>query len=557
MFEPKTSPNGMFRVVGYSPQEGEGGVPITVRMDFIHSSPDAIFVRLVVGVRPVPTKVEELPTEKFGKWKLDATVPVLDSSATSERVLLSVQALNQSNRVLDAVTFGGFSYWLSDRSNYPSPESEPASVLSSHRRQVSLDVSRAALPITTSNSPVLRRRAATTSGARPIIASHAALASSSGPLTLHSKSRPLKGGGPCRIRANSLARSKFASSKELGANLRPQEPIVTFTKSLLDACSNWDQAEMRAGRRLVRLTKRQNGREIEIDWDPVAQEDYHDSACVISCIFRDETDTFYVTSVDVIYLLERLTESEFPVEEKNRVRRNLEVLRPTTVSKHKAGFERFFQRIMEFPDPKPRNIEKDLKVFEWRLLGEALQKIFKKYSWYTQSSPTGSSASLPSEPTEEHLPYNGQLVRHAGSQVMPRLAQPTPLIPKFEPSFNDRSILLLSSHEGTPDGGIPHPSKHAFDTLQHYPLYPSGTNPTLSDHSSTHEDSASFNNWADTGAPGDMALEGYHTLSGFQLAEAPVSQNTNGIMPHDEPDYHYSYPAEPMQYPKETSAYYA
>ncbi|KAJ8077058.1 hypothetical protein PM082_001481 [Marasmius tenuissimus] len=557
MRKPVLSLNGTFRVVDYSPQEGEGGVPITVRIHFHQDSPNAIFVRLVVGGRPVPTRVEELPGVKFAKWKLHATVPVLDPSSTLESVSLEIQALDQSSRVLDLANAGNFSYWLSDRSNYPSPNSESGGVSSSHRRQVSLDVSQATPSTTTSNSPVLRRRAATTSGARPIIASHAALASSSNPLTVHSKSRPLKGGGPYRIRANSLARSKLASSKELGANLRPHEPIVTFKKSLLDACLNWDQAEMRAGRRLVRLTKRQNGRETEIDWDPVAQEDYHDSACVISCIFRDETDAFYVTSVDVIYLLERLTDSEFPVEEKNRVRRNLEVLRPTTVSKHKAGFERFFQRIMEFPDPKPRNIEKDLKVFEWRLLGEALQKIFKKYSWYTQSSPTSSSASLPSEPTEEHPPYQGHLVRYANSQLVPKLAQPTPLIPKFEPSFNDRSILLLSSHEGTPDGGIPHPSKHAFDTLQHYPLYPSDTNPTLSDHSSTHEDSASFNNWADTGAPGDMALESYHTLSGFQLAEAPVSQNTNGIMPHDEPDYHYSYPTESNQYPKETPAYYA
>ena len=34
---------------------------------------------------------------------------------------------------------------------------------------------------------------------------------------------------------------------------------------------------------------------------------------------------------------------------------------------------------MEFPDPKPRNIEKDLKVFEWGLLAQALEKILSKY----------------------------------------------------------------------------------------------------------------------------------------------------------------------------------
>jgi hypothetical protein len=37
---------------------------------------------------------------------------------------------------------------------------------------------------------------------------------------------------------------------------------------------------------------------------------------------------------------------------------------------------------MDFPDPKPRNIEKDLKVFEWNLLGQALEKILSKYVRY-------------------------------------------------------------------------------------------------------------------------------------------------------------------------------
>jgi hypothetical protein len=34
---------------------------------------------------------------------------------------------------------------------------------------------------------------------------------------------------------------------------------------------------------------------------------------------------------------------------------------------------------MDFPDPKPRNIEKDVKVFDWSLLPQALGKIISKY----------------------------------------------------------------------------------------------------------------------------------------------------------------------------------
>ncbi|KAL0580340.1 hypothetical protein V5O48_001677 [Marasmius crinis-equi] len=538
-----TSPNKMFHVLDYSPKEGEKGVPITVRIHFNHSSSNAIFVRLVVGSRAVATKVREVPDVIYGRWQLDATVPALDPLYASDKVLLSVQALDQGNNVLDSVTFGEFSYWLSDRSNLPSPKSEPIGG-PSHRRQTSLEVNQGS-----SNSPVLRRRAATTSGARPLIPGHGALTPDH--LSIPSKSRPLKGVTPRRVRANSLMRSKFAVTKDLGHNLYPQQPVLEIIDPLDKMCSNWDTAEIRAGRRLVRFTKVQDGPKIVLYSQSIRQEEYQDTDSVISCIYRDETDSCYVTSVDVIYLLERLTNNEFPVEEKNRIRRNLEGLRPTTVSKHKPGFEPFFQRIMEFPDPKPRNIEKDLKVFEWSSLGDALERILKKYSVYTHSSPTDSTdstASLPSELNDEHPVY-----KHIDTQGIPKLAHPTPLIPKFEPSFNDRSILLLSSQEGTPDGGISHPSKHAYDTLQHYPLYPSDPNHTMSDQSSAHEEAASFNTWADGGGPGDIGLEDYHTLSAFQLADIHDGQNVQ----NDQPDYNYDYSSESAQYPKEaTPAYF-
>ena len=67
------------------------------------------------------------------------------------------------------------------------------------------------------------------------------------------------------------------------------------------------------------------------------------------------------------------------MEEKNRIRRNLEGLRPVTVSKNKPGSEDFFKLIMGFPNPKPRNIEKDIKVFPWEVLEAAVKKIISKY----------------------------------------------------------------------------------------------------------------------------------------------------------------------------------
>ncbi|KAJ7072474.1 hypothetical protein C8F01DRAFT_1012241 [Mycena amicta] len=214
----------------------------------------------------------------------------------------------------------------------------------------------------------------------------------------------------------SLVRTGHVASEE---NLHAHTPLLEIVTPLDALCSGWDPAELNAGRRLVRFQKVQDGRRVILSCEAIRQEEYCDTDSVISCIYREEVGACYVTSVDIIYLLERLTNDEFPVEEKNRIRRNLEGLRPTTVSKHKRGSEAFFQRIMDFPEPKPRNIEKDLKVFEWCHLGQALEKIMSKYSIYT-SSPTDSTTSLPAD-------------------TGPSLSQDSPLT--IDPTLDDKGPL--------------------------------------------------------------------------------------------------------------------
>lgn len=49
------------------------------------------------------------------------------------------------------------------------------------------------------------------------------------------------------------------------------------------------------------------------------------------------------------------------------------------MSKTKAETEVFFKLIMSFERPRPRNIEKDVKVFKWREFGPALVKSIAKY----------------------------------------------------------------------------------------------------------------------------------------------------------------------------------
>ena len=146
---------------------------------------------------------------------------------------------------------------------------------------------------------------------------------------------------------------------------------------------NWTPEERSLKRRLVRFWREQSGSTINAYFNAVKPDErpqplqQHERR--ISCIYWEERQEYYVTSVDTISLLESLVDQRFTVEEKNRIRRNLEGFKPETVSKTKPETESFFKLVMGFPNPKPRNIEKDVKAFPWPILAQALKKIISKY----------------------------------------------------------------------------------------------------------------------------------------------------------------------------------
>lgn len=159
----------------------------------------------------------------------------------------------------------------------------------------------------------------------------------------------------------------------------PTKAVLKLTGDLDSMAQGWSKEELINQRRLVQFTRSQTGSTIQADFKAVTPEDRSPNSICISCIAWEGKSECYVTSVDTIYLLESLVAVRFTVEEKNRIRRNLEGFRPLTVSKAKADSEEFFKVIMGFPAPKPRNIEKDVKVFPWKVLAHALKKIIGKY----------------------------------------------------------------------------------------------------------------------------------------------------------------------------------
>lgn len=103
---------GLVHVLGYTPGEGEQGVPITANINFAYQVGPAVRVRLIVGCRAIATQVRELNDCIHGRWQLEGVVPPFARQrSTSPKVPLTVQAVNLNNIVLDSVTFGEFIYW--------------------------------------------------------------------------------------------------------------------------------------------------------------------------------------------------------------------------------------------------------------------------------------------------------------------------------------------------------------------------------------------------------------------------------------------------------------
>lgn len=174
-------------------------------------------------------------------------------------------------------------------------------------------------------------------------------------------------------------------------------PQLKIHNDLMDATRNWTPAEWAMRRRILKFWRQPNAQQIDCGFDILDEELYRSQRMqhhgtgeednynpkdnlVVSCIYWQERNDYYITSVDCIQLIEGLIGVEFTVEEKNRIRRNLEALRPLTAAKTRPESVEFFKLIMGFPAPKPRNIEKDVKVFQWSTLGPAIKKIIGKYT---------------------------------------------------------------------------------------------------------------------------------------------------------------------------------
>ncbi|KAH0827594.1 hypothetical protein J3R83DRAFT_4319 [Lanmaoa asiatica] len=372
-------------VMSYAPGEGDEGTPILVNFTCKADLAVGIHIRLVVGRRAVSTHVHEIDSPGCGRWQLKGHAPSFSKQrSSSATVPLTIQAVDKENQVVDSVTFGDFVYHDSDDGETSLQPVSPKYAQTSGNNPPS----RPNLRIV-SGEGVDRKRRSPYSQPQTPPSSDSEYGSSQG-FRSHQPITP------------ALRRASRQMGPELEDSI--QTVILDITTPLDSFCFDWEESELHSGRRLVRFRRLQDGNRLIVSAERISQAEYNSDDIVISCIYREETDSCCVTSVDIIHLLQRLAEADFEVDEKNRIRRNLEGLRPTTVSKTRPGFESFFQRIMDFPDPKPRKIEKDVKVFDWKLLPHALDKILSKYSLCASPTISSPKDEIPSPSFSTMLP---------------------------------------------------------------------------------------------------------------------------------------------------------
>ncbi|EGX96975.1 transcriptional regulator Medusa [Cordyceps militaris CM01] len=202
---------------------------------------------------------------------------------------------------------------------------------------------------------------------------------------------------PTLIRTSTITSGSGAGNQYAAISLYATKAVLKIDGKLDCMVDGWTHEEWENRRRIVVFQKSQTGSTLKASFFAVPVNERPQGSICVSCIYWAEKNECFVTSVDTIQLLEQLVAApaRFSVEEKNRIRRNLEGFHPLTVSKAKPDSEEFFKLIMGFPNPKPRNIEKDVKVFPWKVLEGALKKIIGKYS-ASPSSSSSSSSQMPS-----------------------------------------------------------------------------------------------------------------------------------------------------------------
>ncbi|KAF8499699.1 hypothetical protein F5888DRAFT_104315 [Russula emetica] len=369
----------MFNVFGYSPQVGQGGTTVTIDTLFNNSWHHDVCIRIVIGHKPIHTVIKSVGGNIPNLWRCTGFVPEFEvhKNSSIQTVDVTIQAVDNRNAILDTITIGRFTYQEHDPSWL-----EPGVFDVPHRGSTHLS--------------------ATQHHTAHYVPLHHGLGSRTSPAPLQCQTSPQTPPKPKR-------RLRRLQESDAGIDFDPVSLILATKPSLADL-GNLTKEEERAGRRLVAFDRKVVGDSVHLSFRRISPEEYTERLFVISCIYHKATVEVktpdqrvqkvtrerWFTSVEILKLVEFIADGKSSSDDKSRNRRNLEFIKPTTVTR--AGLPQFFQLLMDFPLPKPRGIEKDIKVFPWDSLEAGLMKVMEKYAWVSDLEPSSSPSTTDPSP---------------------------------------------------------------------------------------------------------------------------------------------------------------
>ncbi|KAG8862445.1 hypothetical protein FRB96_001516 [Tulasnella sp. 330] len=403
---PVQSLHGIVTVFQFTPDKGEASARITVNIGFRQLPGRVIGLRVVFGGIGLRTLVAH--GHKRGHWQLRAEIPDMASHGSPSQHKLSIEAL-EGDGVIDAVQFGNFTFY--EAGAMPLDVTSP-NILS--RRVRSFDGQQ---------SSHLHRASTQPFKPSSLSATLASASAASAPvLTHHAPSSPPEhqqipkvrslGGNPDAYRI--VRRTEIPIEREATA----LAVVLNIHGDVRTMSSGWSAEELACRRRLVQFWKYNEGNVVNVHFCSIKPEEYDDSRVVVSCIYREDVDKCYITSFDLIRLLEGIIGTVCNIDEKNRIRRNVHHIEHDTISKSKPYHEEFFDLLMSFPVPMPRRNVRDLKAFRWEFLPEALHAIIDKmaldYNPKAVSEMIEPSIPEVAEPTEDSFPSYATSLRSDG-----------------------------------------------------------------------------------------------------------------------------------------------
>lgn len=378
------SERNIFTVGDFTPTHGQVGTVIAVSLTFNVQVQGTIFIRLVAGSELLETTVSR--TQQHDRdWCIQAMMPPCDGVAGNAAAIPVTVQLLLDEKLLDLASCGHFAYIAPGKSflilqlfaadlAFPIVDYERRVPPHQYPVKTELDDRLASGPSGVIRSKPPSRPSGTVSRGRP-------------PRNIGSSRNVSSPDPPSIVRRNGRFHSCARRSTSHGfvrvpryAEKEGESLSLQFMTSLEDLCQSWDSDELRANRRLVKFTVLREGSRIMLHAERVSQQDYSpEDDIVISCIRHQESSSFHVTSVDILSLFQAICGQELSVKEKTRLRRNIQCFSPIRLSKTDCEFTSFYYTIMEMKNPKPRTIDKKLKVFNWLLLNDMLDKMLSKF----------------------------------------------------------------------------------------------------------------------------------------------------------------------------------